>query len=125
MNELRKEIWENGIHYTLIGDYYFPDVRSPEDCGSFGKWTDLHLAYMKENDHHTYVQLLMADRLVPYLQTFNAQAEERVQRLMEQMKWAEGVTEALKARDPMERVRRMNGIAARAKEVVLQGMVYR
>ena len=36
MNELRKEIWENGIHYTLIGDYYFPDVRSPEDGGSFG-----------------------------------------------------------------------------------------
>ena len=36
MTELRKEIWENGIHYTLIGDYYFPDVRSPEDCGSFG-----------------------------------------------------------------------------------------
>ena len=45
MNELRKEIWESGIHYTLIGDYYFPDVRSPEDCGSFGKWADLHLAY--------------------------------------------------------------------------------
>ena len=45
MNELRKEIWENGIHYTLIGDYYFPDVRSPGECGSFGKWADLHLAY--------------------------------------------------------------------------------
>ena len=29
MNELHREIWENGIHYTLIGDYYFPDVRSP------------------------------------------------------------------------------------------------
>lgn len=125
MTELRKEIWENGIHYTLIGDYYFPDVRSPEECGSFGRWADLHLAYMKEHDSHAYVQLLMADRLVPYLQTFNAQAEERAQRLMEQMKWAEGVTEALKARDPMEWVRRMNGIAARAEESVLQEMVYR
>ena len=37
MNELSKELWENGIHYTLIGDYYFPDVRSPEDCGSLGR----------------------------------------------------------------------------------------
>ena len=125
MNELRREIWENGIHYTLIGDYYFPDVRSPEDCGSFGKWADLHLAYMKENNTHAYVQLLMADRLVPYLQAFNAQAEERMQRLVEQMKRAEGVTEGLKARDPMEWVRRMNGIAARAEESVLQEMVYR
>lgn len=125
MNELRREIWENGIHYTLIGDYYFPDVRSPEDCGSFGKWADLHLAYMKENDAHAYAQLLMADRLVPYLQVFNAQSEERMQRLVEQMKRAEGVTETLKARDPMEWVRRMNGIAARAEESVLQEMVYR
>lgn len=125
MNELRKEIWENGIHYTLIGDYYFPDVRSPEDCGSFGRWADLHLAYMKGNDPHAYVQLLMVDRLIPYLQTFNAQAEERAQRLVEQMKQNEGVTEGLKARDPMEWVRRMNGIAARVEEVVLQEMVYR
>ena len=125
MNELRREIWENGIHYTLIGDYYFPDVRSPEDCGAFGRWADLHLAHMKEHDSHAYVQLLMADRLVPYLQAFNAQAEERMQRLVEQMKQTEGVTEALKARDPMEWVRRMNGIAARAEESVLQEMVYR
>ena len=125
MTELRKEIWENGIHYTLIGDYYFPDVRSPEDCEPLGKWADLHLAYMKENDHHAYVQLLMADRLVPYLHAFNMQAEERAQRLVEQMKRAEGVTETLKARDPMEWVRRMNGIAARAEESVLQEMVYR
>ena len=124
MSELCKDIWENGIHYALIGDYYFPDVRSPEDCGSLGRWADLHLAYMKENDHHTYVQMLMADRLVPYLQTFNAQAEDRAQRLMEQMKQTEGVTEGLKARDPMEWVRRMNGIAARAEEIVLQEMVY-
>ena len=67
----------------------------------------------------------MADRLVPYLQAFNAQAEDRMQRLVEQMKRAEGVTEGLKARDPMEWVRRMSGIVARAEEVVLQEMVYR
>ena len=80
---------------------------------------------MKENDAHAYAQLLMADRLVPYLHAFNMQAEERAQRLVEQMKRAEGVTEGLKARDPMEWVRRMSGIAARAEESVLQEMVYR
>ena len=125
MTELRKEIWENGIHYALIGDYYFPDVRSPEDCSSFDRWADLHMAYMKENNTHAYVQLLMADRLVPYLHAFNMQAEERMQRLVEQMKQTEDVTEGLKARDPMEWVRRMNGIAARAEEIVMQEMVYR
>ena len=44
---------------------------------------------------------------------------------MEQMKQTEGVTEALKAREPMEWVRRMSGIAARTEEIVLQEMVYR
>ena len=107
------------------GTWLFPDVRSPEDCDSFGRWADLHLAYMKENDAHAYAQMLMADRLISYLQTFNAQAEERMQRLVEQMKQTEGVTEGLKARDPMEWVRRMNGIAARAEEIVMQEMVYR
>lgn len=28
MCELRKSIQENGIHYTLHGDYYFPDLIS-------------------------------------------------------------------------------------------------
>ena len=25
-----KEITENGIHYTLHGDYYFPDLNLPD-----------------------------------------------------------------------------------------------
>lgn len=37
MCELRKSIQENGIHYTLHGDYYFPDFTDPEDCGSLGR----------------------------------------------------------------------------------------
>ena len=49
------------------GTWLFPDVRSPEDCDSFGRWADLHLAFMKEHDFHAYVQLFMADRLVPYM----------------------------------------------------------
>ena len=110
-----EEGWKNGAHV----------ISDPEDCSSFGRWADLHMAYMNENNTHAYVQLLMADRLVPYLHAFNMQAEERAQRLVEQMKRAEGVTETLKARDPMEWVRRMNGIAARAEESVLQEMVYR
>ena len=61
-----------------------------------------------------------ADKLVPYLRDFQAQTEERYQRLVEQMRQAEGVTEELKARDPMAWVGRMNGIAARAREMVME-----
>ena len=69
--------------------------------------------------------MLFADKLVPYLRDFQAQTEERYQRLVEQMQQAEGVTEELKARDPMAWVGRMNGIAARAKEIVMEEWVNR
>ena len=64
--------------------------------------------------------MLFADKLVPYLHDFQVQNEERYQRLVEQMQQAEGVTEELKARDPMAWVGRMNGIAARARTIVME-----
>lgn len=125
MSELRNELIENGIHYRLHGDYYFPDFTDPEEFGSLGKWADLHLAFMKEYQTHTYIEMLFADKMVSYLREFNEQAEERFQRIMEQMMQARGVTEQLKAKDQLAWVQKMNEIASRAEEVVLTEMVYR
>ena len=125
MSELRNELIENGIHYRLHGDYYFPDFADPEELGSLGKWADMHLAFMKEHQPHAYVEMLIADKLVSYLQEFNKQAKERFQRIIEQMTQAEGVTEQLKAKDQLAWVQKMNEIAGRAKEAVLTEMVYR
>ena len=69
--------------------------------------------------------MLFADKLVPYLRDFQTQTEERYQRLVEQMRQVEGVTEEWKARDPMAWVGRMNGIAARAREIVMEEWVNR
>ena len=44
--------------------------------------------------------------------------------LIEQMKTAEGITESLKAADPMAWVQRMNNIRARAEETVLDEIIY-
>ncbi len=125
MSELREELIENGIHYRLHGDFYFPDFTDPEELGSLGKWADMHLAFMKEHQPHAYVEMLIADKLVPYLREFNEQAEERFQRIIEQMTQAEGVTEQLKAKDQLAWVQKMNEIAGRAEEAVLTEMVYR
>lgn len=125
MNELREELIENGIHYRLHGDYYFPDFTDPEELGSLGKWADPHLAFMKEHQAHAYVEMLFADKLVPYLLEFNVQAEERFQQIVAEMQQTEGVTEQLKAKDQLSWIQRMNGIAGRAEEAVLTEMVYR
>lgn len=125
MSELREELIENGIHYRLHGDYYFPDFTDPEELGSFGKWADLHLTFMKEYQTHAYVEMLFADKLVSYLREFNEQAEERFQQMVTEMQQTEDVTEQLKAKDQLAWVQRMNEIASSAEETVLKEMVYR
>lgn len=64
--------------------------------------------------------MLFADKLVPYLRDLQTQTEERYQRMVEQIRQAEGVTEEWKARDPMAWVGRMNGIAAPARTIVME-----
>ena len=44
--------------------------------------------------------------------------------MMEQMQTVEGVTESLKAADPMAWVQRMNSIRARAEEIVREEIIF-
>ena len=54
----------------------------------------------------------------------NEQAQDRLDRIIEQMKTAEGITEALKASDPMMWVQRMNNNRARAEEIIRKELIY-
>ena len=41
MKELKPRITENGIEYVLVGDYYIPDLKLPEEnrpIGKYGQW---------------------------------------------------------------------------------------
>ena len=49
---------------------------------------------------------------------------ERFERIVEQMKQAQGITEQLKAENQMKWVARMNNIQACAREIVDKGMIY-
>ena len=124
MSELQKEIIKNGIHYTLVGDYYFPDFAGPDEIGFIGKWAELHKQYLEQEKPDIFSKLLFTNRMKDYLTEFNAQAEERFRTIVEEMKATAGVSESLKAQDQMEWVRQMNSIAKCAKEFVLSEMVY-
>ena len=71
-----------------------------------------------------YLELLLSGKLYPYLLKIDEACEERSELLVLRMATREGVTEALKADDQMEWVRRMNNIRSRAEEVVLHELVY-
>ena len=81
-------------------------------------------AYLKEHHRVLYYNPLTAGTLGGHLADIEEQAQELFLRLVEQYADAEGVTEALKADDPMAWVRKMNGIWHRANEVVMQEIVY-
>lgn len=123
MTELKKEIIENGIHYTLVGDYYFPDFAGSDEIGFVGKWAELHKHYLKEEKPGMYAELLFTNRMKSYLAEFNAQAEERFRRIVTERQRME-VSEAMKERDPMEWLRKMNLITMSAEELIMKEMVY-
>ena len=124
MTGLKKTICENGIRYTLAGDYYIPDLQLPEEERSIGRYGRLHRDYLKEERPGTYSDLLLTGRLWTYLADLNEQAEERLDVIIRQICGKEGVAEELKKQDQMEWVRRMNSVRSRAEEIVLHELVY-
>ncbi|MDD3334655.1 MAG: TnpV protein [Eubacteriales bacterium] len=121
-NELPMEIISNGIRYTLQGDYYFPDFDFNPD--SLGRWAQMHLAYIKENNRSLYRELLFSGKLQSYLETLDEQAQTRMECIVQQMQASESITEELKARDQMKWVGLMNNIRACAEEIVLCELIY-
>lgn len=121
-NELPAEIMENGIHYTLVGDYYFPTCMLAEKSSN-GKWASLYECYLQEKHPHEYVRLTWADELSALLESVQKECEKRVTVLVREMAEAEGVNEEMKENEQMEWVRRMEMICGRVEEVVREEMI--
>ena len=129
MNELKKSIHDNanGLDYTLVNDHYLPNLTAaaPAEQDPTGRWGRLHKTYLKAQHPVRYNQLLLSGELSGYLAKLDKQAEEQLALTVRQMQKAEGVTEALKAADQLEWVRRMNNIRNRAEEIVYNEIVYK
>ena len=103
-----------------------PNLTLPEkeEPRFVGVWGQRHLQYLKEYRKNVYLDLLMSGRLNSYLADIEEQAQERFERIVEQMKQAQGITEQLKADNVWEWVGRMNNIQACAREIVDKEIVY-
>ena len=112
------------INYIQSGDYFIPDLKLPEETRPIGKWGRMHREYLKEHHPIQYTNLVLSCNLWTYLANLNEQAQERLDRIIQQMKTAEGVTEALKAADPMAWVQKMNSIRNRAEEIIREELIY-
>ena len=121
-----KSLFEQlGGTYARQGDYCLPDVRlPPEEERPIGIYGQRRRTFLREHHRVLYYNLLTAGTLDGHLADIEEQAQELFLRLVEQYADTEGVTEALKADDPLAWVRKMNGIRHRANEAVMQEIVY-
>ena len=110
MTELKPRIHDesNGLDYVLVGDYYVPDLKLPEERRPIGMWGRLHRIYLEQYRPARFSVLCLSGELHTYLADLNEQAAERCSLIIEQMKQAEGVTETMKADNQMLWVQSMN-----------------
>ena len=115
----------NGLWYELQGDYYIPClILAEEETQPIGLWGQRHKQYLKEHRHIVYTTMLIDGTLNRYLADINQQAEQMFHRLIEEMVQKQGVTEQLKAEQPMEWIGLMNNIQAYAREIVNNEIIF-
>lgn len=113
---------KNGLWYELVGEIYLPCLTSP-DTEELSPWGQLRRQHLWEHQNGIYTGMLLSGKLDAHLMEIDTQAEAMFNRLVEEMTRKEGVTEALKAIDPMAWVQQMNSIHARAAEVVREELI--
>lgn len=123
---MEKTIFEQmGGTYRIVGDYCLPNLTLPtEEEHKIGIWGQRRLRYLKHHHKVLYYNLLTSGKLHTHLADIEEQAQELFLRLVKEYAETEGVTEQLKAENPMEWVRRMNNIRERATETVNVEVVF-
>ena len=114
-----------GLTYTKIGDYYYPNIVLTDTTKyPIGKYGRMHQRYLKEYRPAIYEILVLTEELPRHLFEVDTACKEQMEYLITEIAKREGVTEALKAADPMTWVGYMNNIHHRAEEIVLRDLVY-
>lgn len=115
------------ITYRQVNDYMIPNLRLPpeETAIHLGKWGMMYKDYLQKHNPVLFTILLTQGNLYQHCAEIDTQAQQMFNTLVEQMKIAEGVTEALKKENQMEWVRRMQNIESRAKEIVCYDIIFK
>lgn len=110
----------NGLTYTLHGDYNLPDLAVPEEeTANYGKYGMLRKNYLKEHKPWRYQSMILSGTLNTHLNGVELQARDRVEILVKQMAEKQGITEQLKSEQPMVWVQKINMIKSMAEEIVV------
>ena len=111
------------LTYTMQGDYLMPDLSLPESP-KIGKYGMLRRTFLREHRNGIYTGMMLDGTLNSHLEEVDAQANLMLEKLTEQLKVLNGVTEQMKAEDQMKWVQMMNAIQSSAEETILNDLIY-
>ncbi|MBQ7202932.1 MAG: TnpV protein [Eubacterium sp.] len=114
---------KNGLDYTLVNGVYLPNLISTETNYEIGMWGQRHLDYIKHHRKAFYLNLKTSCKLNSYLHDVDVRATEMYDRLVNQLKEQQGITEQLKAENMSAWVQAMNSIATQAREIIYSGVI--
>jgi hypothetical protein len=113
------------LTYTKSGDYQIPDLSLTEQPQmSLGKYGRMRKNYLKEQRPVLWNRMLLSETLYPHLREIDETANRRLEQLMPELMKQNGVTEELKASDPMKWTGLMNNLKAQAEETILTELVF-
>ena len=124
MSRAKEEKRVAELTYKWTGDYLIPDLTIAVNDRPIGKYGRMRLRYLKEHRKGLYTVMLLDGTLQDHLAEIDEAAHARMEHIVKLGAEREEISEELKAHDPMEWVRRMNGIQAQAEEIVRSELVY-
>lgn len=113
------------ITYRQAGDYLAPEITITEQTRPVGQYGRMRMRFLRAHRPVLYSSLTLNEKLHPHLLEIEDEANLRLEQMMREMAKAEGITERMKAADPMRWVGEMNNLKARAEEIILAEVVYR
>ena len=116
---------QNTLTYSRNGDYQVPNlVLSENEQKPLGKYGRMRKTYLKEHRPVLWNQLILSEKLYPHLREIDETSNRRMEQMMPELMKANGVTEEMKADDPMMWVGLMNNLRAQAEETILTELIH-
>ena len=113
------------MNYKQAGDYLIPDLSlNTEQMPPLSKYGRMRRTYLQEHRPILMNDLLLSGKLDAHLREIDSGAQTRLEQMMIELTQQAGITEEMKARDPMAGTQQMNSLKAQAEEAILRELIY-
>ena len=113
------------LAYTERNGIMYPDLALPEQTDyPIGKYGKMRLDYLKKHRRGTYTTLLTSCTLNQHLYETEQEAKSQIALTLSRLVKERGITEELKASNPLQWVQEMNNAKQSAEELVLNEIIY-